>query len=92
MDLSILINNPIISTVCGTAILTASFFVIWVIIRALINVIFSLNNIDFVSNWIDDKCDKLQKKDKDTGKEMRAKLIFLANRIIRRLTENDGVN
>lgn len=49
-------------------------------------------SIEFIANNIDLLIDRLQKKDKLKGRNIRNKLIYLSDRIKFRLRENDGIN
>ena len=83
------VNNTLVTGILGSAI---GALVLFSIFRIGVNVALSPKNILNIANAIDDFVDKVQKKDIESGKLTRSKLIAVARNVITKLEESDGIN
>ena len=90
--LEVMVSNPIVSVLVSVAGSAIGSLFLYTAYKMFISYVFREKNIDFITNKMDDIVDKLQKKDKESGKLTRARLIAFHERSIKKLMEADGCN
>ena len=84
-----IVENPLFAALLASPV---GLVLVFALYKAVLKIVLSEKNIVKIAAFIDKAVDKLQKQDPESGKETRAILIELANRIIKDLKAPDGCN